>query len=50
MHVGEAAAIGVEGQFAAGGGVTLGDERAGLAEHHMGGRRGACRWLRIGAS
>ena len=38
MHVGEAAAIGVEGQFAAAGGVTLGDERAGLAEHHMGGR------------
>jgi len=31
MHVGEAAAIGVERQFAAGGGVALGDEGAGLA-------------------
>ena len=31
MHVGEAAAIGVERQFAAGGGVALGDEGAALA-------------------
>ena len=31
MHVGEAAAIGVERQFAAGGGVALGDETAALA-------------------
>jgi len=34
MHVGEAAAIGVERQFAAGGGVALGDETAGLAARH----------------
>src|SRR5208337_150385 len=34
MHVGEAAAIGVERQFAAGGGVMLGDEGAGLAARH----------------
>jgi hypothetical protein len=31
MHVGEAAAIGVEPQFAAGSGVALGDEGAALA-------------------
>jgi len=34
MHVGKAAAIGVEGQLAAGGGVALGDEGAGLAARH----------------
>jgi hypothetical protein len=34
MHVGEAAAIGVERQFAVGGGVALGDEGAGLAAGH----------------
>ena len=34
MHVGEAAAIGVERQFAAGGGVALSDETAGLAARH----------------
>jgi ABC-type phosphate/phosphonate transport system permease subunit len=33
MHVGEAAAIGVERQFAAGG-VALGDEGSGLAARH----------------
>jgi hypothetical protein len=31
MHVGEATAIGVERQFAAGDGVALGDKGAGLA-------------------
>jgi hypothetical protein len=31
MHVGKAAAVGVERQFAAGGGVALGDEGATLA-------------------
>jgi DNA-binding transcriptional LysR family regulator len=31
MHVGQAPAIGVERQFAAGGGVALGDEGPGLA-------------------
>jgi hypothetical protein len=34
MHVGKTAAIGVERQFAAGGGVMLGDEGAGLAARH----------------
>jgi hypothetical protein len=34
MHVREAAAIGVERQLAAGGGVALGDEGAGLAARH----------------
>ncbi len=34
MHVGEAAAIGVERQFAAGGGVMPGNEGAGLAARH----------------
>ena len=34
MHVGEAATIGVERQLAAGGGVMLGDETAGLAARH----------------
>ena len=34
MHVGETAAVGVERQFAAGGGVMLGDEGAGLAARH----------------
>jgi hypothetical protein len=34
MHVGEAAAIGVERQLAAGSGVALGDETAGLAARH----------------
>jgi hypothetical protein len=34
MHVGEAAAIGVERELAAGGGVALGDEGAGLAARH----------------
>jgi hypothetical protein len=31
MHVGEITAIGVESQFAAGRGVALGDETAGVA-------------------
>jgi len=34
MHVGEAAAIGVQRQFAAWGGVALGDERSGLPLRH----------------
>jgi hypothetical protein len=34
MHVGEADSIGVEGEFAAGGGVALGDEGAGFAARH----------------
>jgi hypothetical protein len=34
MHVGEAAAIGVERQLAAGGGVAVGDEGAGPAARH----------------
>jgi hypothetical protein len=34
MHLGETAAIGVEREFAAGGGVALGDETAGLAAWH----------------
>jgi hypothetical protein len=34
MHVGEAGAIGVERQFAAGGGVALGNESSGLAARH----------------
>jgi len=33
MHVEKAAAIGVERQLAAGGGVVFGDEGAGLARH-----------------
>ncbi len=34
MHVGKAAAIGVQRQFAAGGGIALGDEGSGLAAPH----------------
>jgi hypothetical protein len=34
MHVGEAAAIGVERQLAAGGSVAVGDEMAGLPTKH----------------
>jgi hypothetical protein len=34
MHVGEAAAIGVERQLAAGGSVALGDESSGSAARH----------------
>jgi len=34
MHVGEAAAIGGERQFATGGGVAPGDEGSGLAARH----------------
>jgi hypothetical protein len=34
MHVGEAAAVGVERQFAAWSGVAVGDETAGLAALH----------------
>jgi hypothetical protein len=56
MHVGEAAAIGVERQFAAGGGVALGEEGSGLAaagkaqilqavDRQM---RKACPWQRTG--
>ena len=34
MHVGQTAAIGVKREFAAGGGVAVGDEGAGLAARH----------------
>jgi hypothetical protein len=58
MHVGEAAAVGVERQFAAGGGVALDDEGSGLAagdeaeileavDRQV---REACPWQRTGAS
>ena len=58
MRVGEAAAIGVERQSAAGGGIALGDEMAGLAARHKAQileavdrqMRKACPWQRTGAS
>ena len=58
MHVGQAAAIGVQRQFAAGGGVIPGDEGAGLAARHEAEifeavdrqMRKACPWQRTGAS
>src|SRR5437868_3040155 len=56
MHIGEAAAIGVERQFAAGGGVALGDVGSGLAARHKTEileavdrqMRKACPWQRTG--
>ena len=56
MHVRKTAAIGVERQFAAGGGVMPGDETAGLAARHKAQileavdrqMRKACPWQRTG--
>src|SRR6516165_8921942 len=58
MHVGKAAAIGVEWQLAAGGSSALGDEDAGLAARHKAEileavdrqMREACPWQRTGPS